>query len=310
MNRLLKNYKKFSSHSKGQAVDAYRLYDRDLPEYPYQVDLYGQYGVCWEKGNPTTATSERQSKAQNDFALILSSEPFLIKKIFFKNRGPKEGQQYQKLTTEKFTLTVREHQASLLVNLSDYLDTGLFLDHRPVRQWIYRDLKEGEKFLNLFCYTGSASIFAALKGAQTVNVDLSATYLNWAQENFHLNNIELAAHQFIRQSAIDYLETAPVKFFDLIFLDPPTFSNSKKMIGDFEIERDQEVFLDLAMGTLKDNGRMYFSTNKRSFKLSERMRQKYRITDLTKRSIPADFNDHKIHKCFLFQASLACEKAT
>lgn len=286
---------------KALSVNAYRLYDKDLPEYPYQLDVYANYGICWEKGNPRESTEERRLRAQSDFEDILSSPPFSLNKIFFKYRSRQEGiSQYDKHSEEHVVTEVQEHQARFLVNLSDYLDVGLFLDHRPARQWIYKQLNEGQTFLNLFCYTGSASVFAALKGALTTNVDLSNTYLDWARENFKLNGLDDRKHHFLRESVIDFIAEGEngASSFDFIFLDPPTFSNSKKMARDFEVERDQDFLIFQTMKLLKDNGKVIFSTNKRSFRLSDNVKSSFKVHDVTRRSIPIDFTDQKIHQCF------------
>ena len=177
--------------------------------------------------------------------------------------------------------------------------TGLFLDHRPMRQVIFKSVHDKD-FLNLFCYTGAVSVFAALGGARsTTSVDMSQTYLSWAQENFRLNQIPLADHEFVNMNALEYLhKMQDQQRFDVIFLDPPTFSNSKKMEEVFEVEKDQDFLVEKAMSMLRPEGILYFSNNKRKFKLSENILQKYQIKDMTRESIPQDFHDQKIHHCF------------
>ena len=218
--------------------------------------------------------------------------------IIVKKRERQEGlKQYEKIDEKKHSLVVRESQALIEVNLLDYLDTGLFLDHRPMRQKVYKTV-QNKNFLNLFCYTGSVSVFAALGGARTTSVDMSQTYLSWAQKNFELNNIDVSKHSFINANVIEWLTQGTDEKFDVIFLDPPTFSNSKKMSDTFEVERDQDLLIDACMKMLSANGVLYFSNNKRKFRLSEKALSEYKIRDITEESIPQDFHDKKIHVCF------------
>jgi 23S rRNA (cytosine1962-C5)-methyltransferase/23S rRNA (guanine2445-N2)-methyltransferase / 23S rRNA (guanine2069-N7)-methyltransferase len=220
-----------------------------------------------------------------------------------KKRERQEGlKQYEKLDQKDQTFTVKESQATFKVNLYDYLDTGLFLDHRPMRQKIYKTVS-GKKFLNLFCYTGSVSVFAALAGAKTTSVDMSQTYLGWAQENFALNNIPSDQHSFINANVLEWLDRNQGKpAFDVIFLDPPTFSNSKKMTDSFDVERDQELLVNECMSMLEPGGVLYFSNNKRKFHLSPAIKEQYKVRDITEESIPQDFHDKKIHVCFEIRA--------
>ncbi|HWU43480.1 MAG TPA: class I SAM-dependent methyltransferase, partial [Bdellovibrio sp.] len=158
---------------------------------------------------------------------------------------------------------------------------------------------EGKRFLNLFCYTGSVSVFAALGGAKTTSVDMSQTYLRWAQDNFELNEIDFGSHSFVNENVIEWLyEHRYKKAYDIIFLDPPTFSNSKKMDESFEVERDQEFLVDSCMSILRPEGILYFSNNKRKFKLSPSLMSKYKVRDISEETIPQDFHDKKIHNCF------------
>jgi 23S rRNA (cytosine1962-C5)-methyltransferase/23S rRNA (guanine2445-N2)-methyltransferase / 23S rRNA (guanine2069-N7)-methyltransferase len=168
-----------------------------------------------------------------------------------------------------------------------------------MRQKIFKSVKD-KKFLNLFCYTGSVSVFAALGGAlSTTSVDMSQTYLRWAQDNFELNKIDLAHHSFINANVLEWLDQNQGRpAYDVIFLDPPTFSNSKKMQDSFEVERDQEFLVNACMSMLLPGGVLYFSNNKRKFKISPELLLKYNIRDITEESIPQDFHDKKIHVCF------------
>ncbi len=295
-NRLEKNWKKLKPWADRNQIEAFRLYDRDIPEFPFMIDYYKGHFLVFER------TDEILDQGKNQAPQVLEALKNLFQvtdsQIVIKRRERQAGiQQYQRLSETDHEMTIRESQALLKVNLYDFLDTGLFLDHRPIRQTIYKS-SQGKKFLNLFCYTGSVSVFAALGGAQTTSVDMSATYLDWAQDNFQLNNLTVAQHRFIHENALAYLEKPASETFDLIFLDPPTFSNSKRMDSDFEVERDQDFLVDHCMQRLSENGVLYFSNNKRKFRLSPEISQKYFVRDITEKTIPQDFHDKKIHHCF------------
>jgi 23S rRNA (cytosine1962-C5)-methyltransferase/23S rRNA (guanine2445-N2)-methyltransferase / 23S rRNA (guanine2069-N7)-methyltransferase len=295
-NRLEKNYKKLKAWAERAGIQAYRLYDRDIPEYPFIVDIYGDHFLIYDKG-------DSRDIEKNHLPHVIEALQALFKadesKIIVKKRERQEGlKQYEKLAEKEQTFTVKESQATFKVNLYDYLDTGLFLDHRPMRQKVFKTAKD-KKFLNLFCYTGSVSVFAALAGARTTSVDMSQTYLGWAQENFELNNLAPSQHSFINANVIEWLEeNKGTPAFDMIFLDPPTFSNSKKMTDTFEVERDQEQLVNACMSMLEPGGVLYFSNNKRKFNLSPAIKAQYKVRDITEESIPQDFHDKKIHVCF------------
>lgn len=296
-NRLEKNYKKLKAWAERNKIEAYRLYDRDIPEYPYIVDIYKDHFLIYDKSEAF------KDKDKNHLPHVVEALKALFKceeeNIVIKKRERQEGlKQYEKLDEKKQIFDVRESQALVKVNLYDYLDTGLFLDHRPMRQKVFKNA-QGKNFLNLFCYTGVVSVFAALGGATTTSVDMSQTYLGWAQDNFKLNNIDTSVHKFINADVLQWLQNAPKnQDFDMIFLDPPTFSNSKKMEDVFEVEKDQEFLVENCMKMLRPGGILYFSNNKRKFKLSETIQAKYSVKDITEESIPQDFHDKKIHVCF------------
>lgn len=300
-NRLEKNYKKLKAWLERQKIEAYRLYDRDIPEYPFIVDVFKDQFVVYDKSDPV------KDKDKNHLPHVTEALQALFKcaeaQIVIKKRERQEGlKQYEKLDAKNEFFPVRESQALFNVNLHDYLDTGLFLDHRPMRQKIFK-MAEGKKFLNLFCYTGSVSVFAALGGARTVSVDMSQTYLRWAQDNFQLNGIDLGSHSFVNANVLEWLQAQKNhRSYDLIFLDPPTFSNSKKMEDSFEVERDQDFLVESCMSMLNPGGILYFSNNKRKFKLSENILSRFQVKDITEESIPQDFHDKKIHVCFEIKA--------
>jgi 23S rRNA (cytosine1962-C5)-methyltransferase/23S rRNA (guanine2445-N2)-methyltransferase / 23S rRNA (guanine2069-N7)-methyltransferase len=296
-NRIQKNYTHRLKWAKREGLECFRLYEKDIPEFPFIVDVYKDHAVIFEKRD-----SEIDALKFDHFNFIISAVKNVLnlpeEKIIIKSRMKQKGNiQYERLEERNEFMAVKEYQASFLVNLHDYLDTGLFLDHRPMRQIIYKESK-GKKLLNLFSYTGTVSVVAALGGATHVtSVDLSSTYQEWARKNFELNHISLKEHNFIVQSALEYLEKA-VNKFDLIFLDPPTFSNSKKMDDDFEVEEDQEFIIKNSLRLLNPGGVLYFSNNKRKFKMNPLILEFANVTDITPKTIPFDFRDQKIHHCF------------
>jgi 23S rRNA (guanine2445-N2)-methyltransferase / 23S rRNA (guanine2069-N7)-methyltransferase len=205
------------------------------------------------------------------------------------------------LSAEGDFFTVQEGHAKFWVNLIDYLDTGLFLDHRPLRLKI-AEHSQGKKFLNLFCYTATASVHAALGGAtESTSVDMSNTYIDWARRNFELNKINLYAHKLVQADCLQWLNECR-NGYDLIMLDPPTFSNSKRMEGVLDVQRDHVALVTRCMELLNTNGRLYFSTNLRGFKLDRESLAKYQLDDITASTIDVDFERNpKIHHCYLIQ---------
>lgn len=299
MNRLVKNYQHLKKWAKKNQISCYRLYDADLPEYAYAIDLYNDYAVLQEYAAPSSIPPHQAQRRSLDvmqvvpLALGLTSDKLVVK----QRKQQKGTDQYQKLGQKRQTMTVTEGRAQLIVNLHDYLDTGLFLDHRPLRLR-FAELAPGTRFLNCFCYTASASVHAALAGATTTNVDLSNTYLQWGEDNFRLNGIDLARHQFIQYDCREWLRITRDRF-DVIFLDPPSFSNSKRMSDTLDIQRDHQSLIHAAMRLLNPDGVLYFSTNLRQFKLDEPLRQHYAVDDISSQTIDQDFKrNHKIHHCF------------
>ena len=307
-NRLLKNLKSLGKWADKQNITCFRLYDADMPEFSFAIDVYQEEnGAKWlhlqeykaPKSIAEAVSLERLREALAVIHEVLSVPP---ERMVLKQREIQKGSaQYEKNAAHQQTLTVREYDARLLVNLTDYLDTGLFLDHRPMRRWVRANVKN-KRFLNLFCYTGAVTVSAALGGArETVSVDLSRTYLTWAKENLQANGIELARHQFIQQDCIDWLDSAPrVPMFDLIFLDPPSFSNSKRMDGVLDIQRDHVALIEAAMKRLAAKGQLLFSTNLRKFKFDPQLENRFWVTDMTPMSLDKDFErNNRIHQCWL-----------
>lgn len=296
-NRLEKNLKRLNGWAKQAQVDAWRVYDRDIPEYPFIVEKYGDYFVVWDKSDAVVdAGKYHLPELLAALKAVFGTDD---EHIVQKKRERQEGlKQYERLSEKNSFLTVREGPALLRVNLWDYLDTGLFLDHRPMRARLRKE-SEGKRVLNLFCYTGSVSVASALGGGTVTSLDMSATYLEWAVENFKLNGLDPAKHRFVQADVLQWLAQPPdAEPFDLIFLDPPTFSNSKRMQRDFEVEQDQEFLVESCMKRLAPGGTLYFSNNKRRFKLSPKVSGSWRTDDLGEGTIPPDFHDRKIHHCF------------
>lgn len=298
-NRLEKNYHHLKKWAKREQISCYRVYDADIPEYAYAIDLYNDYAVLQEYTAPASIPERLAEQRSLD---VLQTVPRALsiapQKLVVKQRKQQKGKtQYEKMDATAHTLIVTEGAARFKVNLYDYLDTGLFLDHRIMRLR-FAQLKPGTRFLNCFCYTASASVHAALAGAITTNIDLSNTYLRWAEENFRLNAINTAKHQFIQDDCQPWMQSTRDRF-DVIFLDPPSFSNSKRMNNTLDIQRDHVDLIAQAMNLLADDGILYFSTNFRQFKLAESLKDRYQIQDISAQTIDQDFKRNpKIHYCF------------
>ncbi len=296
-NRIEKNYKHRAKIAKREGFEAFRIYEKDIPDFPFIVDVYQDNAVIYEKRD-----EEIDAEKFDHFNFIISAVKNILnigeEKVIIKARKRQVGDtQYTKLEERNELISVKEYAANFLVNLHDYLDTGLFLDHRPLRQIVFKS-SEGKKVLNLFSYTGSISVMAALgKARQVTSVDMSATYQEWCRRNFEHNNIPVKDHNFITDSALEYLEKASQRF-DMIILDPPTFSNSKKMEEDFEVEKDQVFLIKHCMRLLAPDGVLYFSNNKRAFKIDPKVLELANVQDITPRTIPEDYRNSKIHHCF------------
>lgn len=304
-NRLGKNIKHLMKWARRNDVEAWRLYDKDVPQFPFAVDIYGdriqlqEYDTGWLMHH-----DDHKVWLKGIVDSICFVTGFDEAAVSIKTRQRQKGiNQYEKtgLAGEDFIVT--EQGRRFWVNLEKYLDTGLFLDHRPTRKRVGEEAA-GKRFLNLFAYTGSFSVYAATGGAVTSEtVDLSNTYLNWAKRNFELNNIDSDKHQIIREDVFVYLDNARFerKRFDLIVMDPPSFSNSKKMLEDLDVQRDHVGLIDGAMTLLEKGGSLYFSNNLRTFELDEAVAKRYRVKDISAVSVPEDFRNKKIHQCWLIQ---------
>jgi 23S rRNA (guanine2445-N2)-methyltransferase / 23S rRNA (guanine2069-N7)-methyltransferase len=299
-NRLRKNIKQLGKWAKQQNISCYRLYDADMPEYALAIDCYNDWLHVQEYMPPTSIDPQRaKSRLREALSVLPEVMGIPAERIVVKQRQQQKGTaQYEKLAEEKHYLEVMEGKAKLWVNLTDYLDTGLFLDHRPARLYL-EQLAKGKRFLNLFCYTATATVHAALGGASgSVNVDMSNTYLDWASCNFELNGISDTKHLLIQADCFAWLDKNTEKF-DLILLDPPTFSNSKRMDNTLDVQRDHVMLIHKTMAQLKKEGLLLFSTNFRKFKLDQQALNAYHIKDITAKTIDKDFaRNAKIHQCW------------
>ncbi|MBA1189418.1 bifunctional 23S rRNA (guanine(2069)-N(7))-methyltransferase RlmK/23S rRNA (guanine(2445)-N(2))-methyltransferase RlmL [Pseudomonas entomophila] len=298
-NRLQKNLKQLGKWARREQIECYRLYDADMPEYAVAVDLYKDWVHVQEYAAPRSIDPE---KAQARLLDVLAAIPRALgvsqERVVLKRRERQSGtRQYERQATQGQFLEVAEGGVKLLVNLTDYLDTGLFLDHRPMRMRIQREAA-GKRFLNLFCYTATATAHAAKGGARTTtSVDLSKTYLDWARRNLSLNGFS-DKHRLEQGDVMAWLQNAR-DTFDLIFIDPPTFSNSKRMEGVFDIQRDHVELLDLAMARLAPEGVLYFSNNFRRFELDANLAERYVVEEISGQTLDPDFaRNGKIHRAW------------
>lgn len=302
-NRLRKNQKKLAKWAKQQGVDCYRLYDADLPEYNVAVDIYGEKVVVQEYAPPKTV-DERKAR-QRLFDVITATMNVLgltSNQLVLKTRQRQKGkQQYEKLAQKDDFFLVQEYNAKLLVNLTDYLDTGLFLDHRIARRML-GEMSRGKDFLNLFCYTGTATVHAGLGGAKsTTSVDMSRTYLEWAEKNLQANQLTGRQHRLMQADCLNWLANADEQF-DLIFIDPPTFSNSKRMDGTFDVQRDHVQLITYLKRMLRRGGTVMFSNNKRGFKMDLEALTELglKAQEITAKTLSEDFaRNRQIHNCWL-----------
>ncbi len=300
-NRLQKNFKTLSKWRKKQQITAYRLYDADIPEYAVAIDVYGDWVHVQEYAPPKSIDPVKVFERLKD---VMAAVPQVLgisaKRVVLKQRKRQSGtQQYEKHGHLGKFFEVKEHGCRFRINLRDYLDTGLFLDHRPIRLEIQQQAADKD-FLNLFSYTSSASVHAGIGGARsTTSVDMSATYLSWAAKNMAMNGFNDSSHHFIQADCLQWLKKQRQPAYDLIFMDPPTFSNSKRMQDVMDIQRDHVRMFSSSMRLLRHDGVMIFSNNYRKFKLDYELLSTFDVQDITDRTIDPDFKrNSRIHKCF------------
>jgi 23S rRNA (cytosine1962-C5)-methyltransferase len=304
-NRLAKVFRHISRQAKRQGISCYRIYDRDLPEFPLIIDVYEDKVYLSEyRAKHSLSEEQYEQWLQQSLEVIASVTQVPMELVFLKQRKRKENRldQYQKTGEEQVNFIVQEAGLRFRVNLSDYLDTGLFLDHRVTRTMV-RQEAAGKEVLNLFCYTGSFSVFAAAGYAASVtSVDLSKTYLAWAEENFRLNGLlDPSRHHFVHADVLQYLDDCRLNSLDLIILDPPTFSNSKRMNDFLDIQRDHADLINKCLLLLRPGGKLYFSTNFSRFVLDREKIQATSVQDITRLTTPFDFEGKLRRYCFRFE---------
>ncbi|MFO7603320.1 MAG: bifunctional 23S rRNA (guanine(2069)-N(7))-methyltransferase RlmK/23S rRNA (guanine(2445)-N(2))-methyltransferase RlmL [Gammaproteobacteria bacterium] len=308
-NRLLKNQKHLAKWCRREQVSCYRLYDADMPEYALAVDIYAsatEPGRRWvhvqEYEAPKKIPADKAQQRLDEALQVIREElAVAASDITLKVRRQQKGTaQYEKLAEQKKFYEVAEAGNRFWVNFSDYLDTGLFLDHRLTRG-LLAELAAGRRFLNLFAYTGSGTVYAARGGASaTTTVDMSRTYLDWARRNMQLNGFDTAAHEYVQANCIEWLQQAAGQaLYELIFLDPPSFSTSKRMDATFDVQRDHVMLLRATAKLLAPEGVLIFSNNLRSFKMDRAALPELDIQDISRATLPKDFERNpKIHNCW------------
>lgn len=306
-NRLRKNVKKLEKWARQEGIECYRLYDADLPDYNVAVDRYADWVVVQEYAPPKTVDPQKARQRLLDvIAATITVLGIAPNKLVLKTRERQKGKnQYQKMNEKGEFMEVSEYNARLWVNLTDYLDTGLFLDHRIARRMLGQ-MSKGKDFLNLFSYTGSASVHAGLGGAaSTTTVDMSRTYLEWAERNLRLNGLTGRQHRLMQADVMGWLRETDEQF-DLIFIDPPTFSNSKRMEEAFDVQRDHLSLMKDLKRMLRKGGTIMFSNNKRGFRMDHDGLAELglKAQDITQKTQSQDFaRNRQIHNCWLITAA-------
>jgi 23S rRNA (guanine2445-N2)-methyltransferase / 23S rRNA (guanine2069-N7)-methyltransferase len=311
-NRLRKNLKSALDWAQRESIDCFRIYDADMPEYAFAIDQYGdgagnRWVVVQEYAPPRTVDAKAARQRRDEALAVIPHELDIATERMFvrERRQQKQGTQYEKLAREREFDVVREQPYRFFVNFTDYLDTGLFLDHRPTRRLI-GELVNGKRFLNLFAYTGTATVYAAGGGATaSTTVDMSRTYLDWAKRNLALNELATPAHGFVQANCLTWLEEqrTAARRWDVMFIDPPTHSRSKRMTEDFDVQRDHVKLLNLARELLTPRGTIVFSNNYTRFKLDAAALAAFEIEDISRNTVPEDFiRNPRIHSCFLLRS--------
>jgi len=304
-NRLRKVWKHTSKTAKRQEIACFRFYDHDLPEAPFAIEwLGGVVHMAEYKRRHGMEDEEHEAWLEECKDIVASVLETDRANIYIKIRQRKAGRQgqYEKFDEQKIERIVPEGGLKFIINLTDYLDTGLFLDHRITRGMVREDAR-GKRVLNLFCYTGSFSTYAAHGGAEEVtSVDLSKTYINWAKRNMQYNKLyHPDKHDFIHDDVLEWLNGVPRDRYDLIICDPPTFSNSKRMDETFDVQRDHVPLLKNLLKILSDDGKIYFSNNYRGFQIERDALPASVVKDITAQTTPFDFAG-KLHRaCFMIQ---------
>lgn len=297
-NRIRKNYRHVRKWAKRTETNAFRIYDWEIGKYPLAIDFYaGRFCVQYfsrDRENPDPP-QELEEEAQRVVTSLFGTAD---DKIFWRNRiRRKKTEQYEKTGTSGEFFPILEYGVKFLINLTDYLDTGLFLDHRETRRYIALKA-QGKRLLNLFAYTCSFSVQAAMAGAIfTKSVDMSNTYTDWGRENFLLNGLSLKTNPIVRADCLKFLDEEKNRY-DIIVIDPPTISRSKKMDQMFDVQIDYVSLIQRSLPLLLPNGVIYFSTNSRKFLFDETQFPHCEILDVSNKTLPIDFHNPKIHQCW------------
>lgn len=303
-NRLVKVHRHIGRWARRQGITCYRIYDDDLPEFPLAIDIYEDVLHVSEYARDHNLTPE-EHVAWLEGCLEVVSNIFDIPKnrIYVKFRQRQTGlHQYEHFARIGAEYLVGENGLRFIINPSDYVDVGLFLDHRNTRAMV-REMAAGKRFLNLFAYTGSFSVYAAAgKASETLTIDLSNTYLQWADRNLSLNGFSGPEHRLLQADVLDWLSTPTTEKWDLIVVDPPTFSNSKRMQGTLDVQRDHVWILNRILQRTAPGGHVVFSTNNRRFKFNAEGIAAATWRDISKQTIPEDFRNKRIHQCFMVTA--------
>jgi 23S rRNA (cytosine1962-C5)-methyltransferase len=302
-NRLRKNQRHWSKWARRRGIGCYRLYDREIPEFPLAVDWYeGEVHaqIFARKGREPMDEAQEQTIGET----IRQVLEIPLESLAFKTRRRQRGlSQYEKTGQQGRPRIVSEGGLNFEVDLHSYLDSGLFLDHRETRALV-RQRSEGRRMLNLFAYTGSFSVYAAAGGAlATTSVDLSNTYQAWTRRNLNLNGFTGDKHQLERADVFEYLDRAvrERRLFGLIVLDPPSFSNSKKMQEILDVQRDHRRLIEACLQLLTPTGELCFSTNRRRFRLAPELEALSGCEEITRQTLPEDFKRHPAHRCWIFR---------
>ena len=303
-NRLQKNMKRLKKYLANNGITSYRLYDADMPEYSAAVDIYENRWIHLQEYAPPEEIEPEKAAARLTELIdaVQRTTGIPYDEIHVKQRRRQRGkEQYGRRDDREQLFIMKEHGLKFFVNFTDYLDTGIFLDHRPVRKLIM-EMSACKRFLNLYGYTGTATVHAAAGGAlSTMTIDASKKYLAWAEKNMELNGYSGMEHQYVRSDCSTWLQETKHRF-DLIFMDPPTFSNSKDRKESFDVQRDHSALIHSAMYHLTFGGTLIFSNNFRKFEMGREILSKYRVEDITEESIPEDyFRNRKIHHCYLIR---------
>jgi 23S rRNA (cytosine1962-C5)-methyltransferase len=304
-NRLQKNHRHWSKWARRREISCFRLYDRDIPEFPLAIDWYegeAHVQIFARKGMEPLTPPQQQKTTEVVAEVLQVSAQQLAVKTRQRQRG---SNQYEKSGAPGQPKIISEGGLKFEIDLRRYLDTGLFLDHRTTRNLV-RERVAGKRMLNLFAYTGSFSVYAAAGGAlSTVSVDLSNTYQEWTRRNLQLNGYSEERNELVREDVLQYLERAnrERRRFGLIVLDPPSFSNSKRMSETLDIQRDHEPLINASLSLLNPKGELIFSTNRRGFKLLPSLSQKAACEEITQQVVPEDFKRRLPYRCWRFQAA-------